>query len=89
MPPAGRRTRRRRAAFRGHFFTTTVARLGPHLRGLEASLAHLLPELFDGTVADRLVTYLDPHAGPGVAARWLPATPSLAAPWWASTLATS
>jgi hypothetical protein len=67
MPPAGRSTRRRRAAFRGHFFTTTVARLGPHLRGLEASLAHLLPELFDGTVADRLVTYLDPHAGPGVA----------------------
>ena len=67
MPPSRRRARRRRAVFRGHFFSTTVARLGPHLRDLEASLARLLPELFDGTVAGRLVPHLDPAAGPGVA----------------------
>jgi hypothetical protein len=67
MPPAGRRGRGRRAAFWGHFFTTTVVRLGPYLCSLEVSLAHLLPELFDGTVVDRLAPHLDPSAGPGVA----------------------
>ena len=67
MSPAGRRARRRRAALQGHFFATTVARLGPHLRDLEASLARLLPELFAGTVAGRLVPQPDPLAGPGVA----------------------
>ena len=68
MSPAGHRPRGRRAAFRGLLFTTTVARLGPHLRSLEASLARLLPEISGGTVAARLAHHLDPVAGPGVAA---------------------
>ncbi len=37
------------------------------MRDLEASLAHLPPELFDGTVANRLAQHLDPSAGTGVA----------------------
>ncbi len=67
MPPWGRRVRGRRVAFRGLFFTTTAAWLGPHLRDLEGALARTLPELFDGTVAARLAPHLDPYAGPGVA----------------------
>ena len=66
MPPLDCRARRRRVAFRGRFFTTYSARLGPHLRALEASLSRSLPELFDGTVAGRLAPHDDPLAGPGV-----------------------
>ena len=66
MPPPGRRARRRRLAFRGRFFATYSARLGLHLRALEAALLRSLPELFDGTVAGRLAPHHDPLAGPGV-----------------------
>ena len=59
--------RGRRVAFRGRFFTTTVARLGPYVRDLESTLARILPEIFDGTVAGRLVAYDDPLVGRGVA----------------------
>ena len=75
MPPLTRRARGRRVAIRGRFLATNVARLGPHLRAMEASLARILRELFDGTVAGRLVLHHDPFAGPGVAVAPGPSLP--------------
>ena len=73
MPPRARRGHR--VAFRGRFFSTTSARLAPHVRALEAVLADILPELFDGTVVRRLAPHVDPLAGRGVAVAQGPPLP--------------